>query len=152
MLHEKIATFPVMVQALIAELRTRNPATITKALISRLYPNTVQAAQDEGALKFFETGVKSGVRSEVNKLPPDDEQRHMAEIFPDLFPYISVLKRGTYFVPEVAEYVTISELIEAPEMLDSARKYLRQHGLDTLEEATRLDDLYQAVVRKGRRS
>ena len=151
MLHEKIATFPVMVQALIAEFQTRNPKTIATALIQRLYPNTVQAAQDEGALKLFETGVKSGVRAEINKLPRADAQRHMAELFPHLFPYIAVLKRGTYFVPEVAEYVTISELIEAPEMLDSARKYLRQHGLDTLEEATRLDDLYSAITRKRRK-
>jgi hypothetical protein len=152
MLHEKIATFPSMVQALIVEMQTRNPSVIANGIIERLYPETARAAQTEGAIKFFQNGVKAGVRNEVTKLPRSDEQQHMAELYPDLFPYVAELRRGTYYVPETSEYVTVAELIDSPTMLDSARKYLRQHGLDTIEEAGRLDELYKAVSRKGRRN
>jgi hypothetical protein len=149
MLDQKAATFSATVKGVIAALGTTNPARITEAVIDRLYPRTKAAAEDEGAFTFFQRGVTSGVIS-VNKRPAEArQQQHMADLYPELFPYISALTRASYYVPETEEYVSIGELIDCPSLLDAARRYLRQHGIDTIKEAERLDDLYQAVTRKG---
>ena len=52
-------------------------------------------------------------------------------------------------MPERDEEVSVRELIADPAQLDAARRFMRLKGMQCLDEADRLDRLYEAVMGQG---
>lgn len=140
-------TFASMVLILVKRLGTRSAADITDSLLPRLYPKTKKASEGEGCFAFFRSGVMAAVRREAQQLP-DPNQRDFAQLHSGLMPYVRELGKRAYFVPELNDNITVPELIDTLELLDSARKYMRLKGEQCLDEANRLDALYFAVLRE----
>jgi hypothetical protein len=61
-------------------------------------------------------------------------------------PLVSDLRSKSYFVESAEEYVAVPNLIEDPELLNDARRFMRRKGRECLAEADRLDALYLAVT------
>lgn len=72
------------------------------------------------------------------------------DIAPEIFPFAQQLTNTAYFVPDTEEYLSVLDLTQDLDALDSAREFLRQKGRETLEEATKLDKLYRALREQRR--
>lgn len=144
--------FAAAIEAAVVALRSTKAGVIAKHIIPRLFPKTVDAAEKEGGLVHFEAGVTAAIRLQIKAMPliDADGQESFFKRYPKLFPFIQELSHGTYYTPNVDRYVSIFELCEQPELLDSARKYMRQKSKEIGDEADRLDDLYNAVMRSRR--
>lgn len=150
MLNESL--FATMIESAIIALKTSKPGKIAEEVLPKLFPKTFKAASDEGASAHLLNGFTAAVRAHVKSLPmlAESAQETFFARHPKLFPYIQELSHHTYYSPNVDQYVSIFELCEKPELLDSARKFMRQKGEETIAEADRLDDLYNAVIRTRR--
>lgn len=145
MSREAIAEFYEAVWVSAAQHGMR-PAYITSDILSDLFPQTTFAANDEGASAYLRDGVNKAVKKVLSQKPADEMQGAFSEIDPAFAAYVGNLKRGSYYVESVDEFVTIPDLIKRVHLLDEARKYLRRKGEETLAEAAQLDKLYAAVV------
>jgi hypothetical protein len=76
------------------------------------------------------------------------EQADFDEINPSFRPLVEKLSSATYYVEQLQMHMTVRELIDDPELLDDARRYMRRKGDENLVEARKLDALYEAVIAK----
>jgi hypothetical protein len=120
---------------------------ITNDVIERLFPETCAAASDEGAFSMFRQGVLSAITTILRKsAPANSSQIDLSEISEEFRSIVADLKSRAYFVEALGEQVAIETLIEQPELLDDARKFMRRKSVECAEEAKRLDKLYAAVI------
>lgn len=126
-----------------------NIGLITDAIIRDLFPHTSRAAEDEGADVMLRSGVGQAVRKQIKKPTPIGEQIDLSRVDPPFHSIALELRNHTYFVESLGEFKPVHALIRNPALLDEARKYLQRKGLETLAEADRLDDLYEAVVARA---
>jgi len=119
---------------------------VTNAIIERAFPETFETAEREGCNTMLHGGVKAAVSRYIRNRPATDDQPGFEDICGAFRDYISELKSSAYTVPSRGEAVSVSALIAEPDLLDEARKYMRQKGLECMAEAKRLDDLYLAVT------
>lgn len=150
MLNRRVSDFATMVWEAKRRLGS-NAIRIADDLITRAFPKTVEEASHEGADKMLRSGVISEVKRILTKNIDDDDTIDMSTIEPSFGEIVARLKKGKYFVEEangepVNEYVSVSDLIADPTMLDSARKLMRRKGEECLAEAKVLDELYEAVT------
>jgi hypothetical protein len=124
----------------------RSAPRVTDEIIEKLFPDTCKAADREGAFAMFRQGVVNAVKSVIRGKAPNEHQIDFASIDPSSHSIAEKLRSNAYFVPSADCQMTVDELIADPSMLDEARKFMRQKGLECLEEADRLDDLYEAVT------
>ena len=127
----------------------RSAPRIVDDILCDIFPETSEAAENEGATKILRTGCISEVKRVLRIVPQDEDQARFDEIDATFRPYVAPLQRPSYYVPEREEEVPVAELIAAPDELDAARRFMRRKGMECLAEADRLDLLYQAVVAQG---
>jgi hypothetical protein len=125
----------------------RSAPRIVDAILAEAFPETTSAAAAEGATRILRTGCITEVKRILRAPPGTNAQADLAEIDPSFQPLVERLQRPAYFVPERDEEVPVAALIAAPEQLDAARRFMRRKGMECLEEADRLDRLYEAVRR-----
>lgn len=144
--------FATMIEAAIRTLKTSKPGAIAAEILPKLFPKTFATANEEGADTYLLDGFTSAVRGHIKSIPhtTEEAQESFFKRFPKLFPFIQELSHGTYYTPSVDQFVSIFDLCEKPELLDSARKFMRQKSEEVGKEADRLDDLYNAVIRARR--
>lgn len=123
----------------------RSAPRVTDDIIERLFPDTCRAADREGAFAMFRQGMVAAVKGVIRGKGPDEHQIDFASIDPSFHSIAEKLRSNAYYVPSADCQVTVHELIADPTMLNEARVFMRQKGLECLEEADRLDDLYEAV-------
>lgn len=132
-----------------ADVVGRNAPRIVDYILKSLFPNTANAAEVEGAARIFRNGCIAEVKRELHKWGNGSAQAHFGEIHESFLPHVRALQRPSYFVPELDEEVPVRELIADPAQLDSARRFMRLKGMQCLDEAERLDRLYEAVMGEG---
>jgi hypothetical protein len=148
MLNKRIAEFHSLVWQAVTRVG-RNAARLADEVMGIAFPRTVEEAMREGAFAMLREGVLVDIRR-LLRSAGDLAQRDFATIEPSFRPFVAKLKSGAYWVETLEEYVPVPELIENPELLDDARQFMRRKGIETLEEADKLDELYDAVIRAGR--
>lgn len=148
MLKETLSHFYALVDQAEAEVG-KNAGRITDEVIELAFPETLEAAWQEGCDVMLREGVLSAVKAYIKKPPADDRQRSFADIHPDLLPHAKKLSNAAYWVPRTdgGEHVRVPDLIANLADLDAARKFQRLKGEETLHEADLLDELYEAAVR-----
>lgn len=123
-----------------------NAPRIVDHILAELFPATHRAAEDEGALTILRNGCIAEAKRVLRTEPSDGSQFDFSEISPVFQPLVKRLHRRSYFVASQEEEVPIARLIEAPNLLDEARQFLRRKGEECIAEAERLDELYAAVT------
>ncbi|MFH5773604.1 hypothetical protein ACHFJ0_05080 [Paracoccus sp. NGMCC 1.201697] len=121
---------------------------IADEVIERAFPGTMMNAEMEGCDRMLRVGIIEAIKDYLRKPPACERQRHFAEISEDFGRIAEKLKSDSYFVPGLngeGEYVLIKDLVAKPILLDAARKFMRQKGLECISEAQILDELYEAV-------
>ncbi|WP_295143806.1 hypothetical protein [uncultured Reyranella sp.] len=127
----------------------RSAPRIVDHILKSLFPNTTDAAESEGASRMLRNGCISEVKRVLHKRGNADDQVDFREINSTFLPLVRSLQRPSYFVPERDEEVPVRELIADPAQLDAARRFMRLKGMECLDEADRLDRLYEAVMGEG---
>ena len=127
----------------------RSAPRIVDHILKSLFPNTTDAAEAEGASRMLRNGCISEVKRVLHKHGNADGQVDFREINATFLPLVRSLQRPSYFVPERDEEVPVRELIADPAQLDAARRFMRLKGMECLDEADRLDRLYEAVMGEG---
>jgi hypothetical protein len=145
MLNRRVANFAELVWTTAAKVGNNAPAIADK-IIKRAFPETYSEAQIEGADKMLRTGVIESIKSILKHAASDDNQMDFSEIDPKFSRIVKKLKSKTYFVESAGEYVSVSRLIEEPDLLDDARRHMRRKGMECLAEAKVLDELYAKVT------
>lgn len=146
MLKSHVHSFNDAVWTASGRLSTMNAPRVTDDIISRLFPETVGAASQEGASSIFRNGVLVQVRKVLSAKVDDEGQMSIFDIDPQYRPFAEKLKRGAYYVESLDEFVSLPRLIKEVALLDDARKFLRRKGEETLAEASVLDQLYKATA------
>jgi hypothetical protein len=115
-----------------------------------MFPKTLAAAETEGGDKMFRAGVIGEIKRIVREKDggDDEQQGHFGEIDESFRPLVEALGKSSYYVEQIGVHLTVSELIDDPDLLDDARRYMRRKGDECHAEANRLDALYRAVVAK----
>ena len=132
-----------------ASIVGRSAPRVTDHILQDVFPETVEAAGNEGAFSMLRQGVIGTVTKILRGAAPDERQMDFASIDPRFQSICAELKSQAYYVEAIGEQVAVADLIADPQMLDDARKFMRQKGLECLEEASRLDRLYNAVTDKA---
>jgi hypothetical protein len=146
MLNSRIADLHEMVWDAATKVGN-SPPRISDAIIETAFPRTYSEAKYEGADKILRNGLINEVNRIISKCAPAGaEQIDMAEKFPGFGDIIRSLKSRAYYVVALGEKVPVENLINSPELLDDARKHMRQKGEECLAEADTLDQLYIAVT------
>lgn len=117
---------------------------IADAMMREYWPATSEAAKAEEADSMFRRGVIVAVKEVLRTSPEDIGQLDFGAIDPQFAPLVEPLKRTTYYVPSLEALVPVAALIREPELLNEARKFMRQKGMECLGEARHLDRLYEA--------
>lgn len=96
---------------------------------------------------MFREGVLVMVKKYIRKPPASDRQATFNDIDPTLMPIATRLGSTAYFVPSIdeGEYRSIPELCADLRAMNAARKFMRQKGKETIQEADILDELYYAT-------
>lgn len=144
MLTDKLRPFFDAVNIAVSKHGNNAPA-IADEVISKVFPSTIAAAEEEGADAMLRNGVIKNVKRLIRN-GADRRQYDFAGIAPDFQPIVKQLHSHSHFVPSASEYVHVSDLIAEPALLDEARKFKRQKGEETIAEADILDQLYRAVM------
>jgi hypothetical protein len=129
-----------------ADLVGRNAPRIVDYIVRSLFPNTFNAAEAEGASRILRIGCIAEVKRVLHRSGNNSPQAHVGEVHGSFLPLVRALQRPSYFVPELDEEVPVRELIADPALLDGARRFMRLKGMQCLDEAERLDRLYEAVT------
>lgn len=132
-----------------ADLVGRNAPRIVDDILKALFPNTVSAAEAEGASRILRIGCIAEVKRVLHRSGNSSAQVDFGEMHESFLPLVRALQRPSYFVPERDEEVPVRELIADPNQLDAARRFMRRKGMECLDEAERLDRLYEAVMGQG---
>lgn len=125
------------------------PSHVAADIMEELYPQTLSAAGDEGALAYLRDGINKAVKQVFSAKPKDENQDSLFDIDASLMPHVENLKRFSFYVEAIDEFLTVTDLIKNVRWLDDARKHLRRKGEETLAEASRLDKLYAAVIARS---
>jgi hypothetical protein len=146
MLNTKLDIFYKLVWQAAAKVGY-SASAITDSVMGLAFPETVRAADVEGASVMLRDGVMLSVRR-VLKSCPDDRQIDFGQIAPQFRTIVKKigLKNVRYFVEGISQHVDVADLIAKPHLLDDARKYMRRKGEECIAEADRLDELYFAVT------
>lgn len=145
MLNKRTQDFAMIVLDA-AALVGNNSRRVTDHIMRDTFPNTVAEAEMEGADKMLRSGVIEAVEKILKKQRTPAEQMGFNSIAPALMPIVDTLKSSKYRVEALDELVPIHVLIQNPELLDDARKHMRRKGMECLDEAKSLDELYAAVT------
>lgn len=130
-----------------AATRVGNSAPrVTNEIVETAFPATLRCARDEGAEKMLRRGIISEVKRILRAAGEDADQHDFSQIDPVHWDAVRELKSRSYFVEGTDEYVSVPRLINEPDLLDDARRFMRKKGLECIAEANRLDDLYLAVT------
>lgn len=124
----------------------KNPAAIARDVINQAFPDTAEAAEREGVDAMLRVGVVARIKQILTQ-QAEDNQTDFSEYHEDFRPIVQKLSSHSHHVPSLGEYIHVSALIATPALLDEARVFKRQKGLETLAEADVLDELYYAVTR-----
>jgi hypothetical protein len=81
-----------------------------------------------------------------NSNAPLEGQGDFADISDEFRDIVKKLSSNSHYVPTLQQHMPVGFLISNPDMLDEARQFKREKGLETLAEADVLDELYEAVV------
>lgn len=147
MLNSHRNDFVDTVTAASRRLGTTNAPKIADEVIRLAFPRTSKEAEREGALSMLRVGVINEVKRLVRSFSTEGEtQVDFADINASFAPLVRPLRSKSYFVESIGEYVRVPELIDTPEYLDEARKFMRKKGDECIAEADRLDKLYNAVL------
>jgi hypothetical protein len=144
MLTDKLRVFYDAVNLAIAR-HGKNAPAIANEVINAAFPETAIAAEAEGADAMLRDGVIAKVKKILTK-EAENDQVDFAEIAADFLPIVKRLHGHSHYVPSVGEYVHVGMLIAEPHLLDEARRFKRQKGIETIAEADVLDALYFAVT------
>lgn len=148
MLNNKLHLFYAKLNEAVANHGT-NAGAVTDAIIREAFPETVSAAEQEGADSMLRTGVHEFVSALFKRSPKHHPDQYSLEIPEPFQQIVSKLKGEAHYVEKLGNYVPVSLLIANPEWLDDARKYKRRKGEETIAEASVLDELYEAVTAAG---
>ena len=124
----------------------QNAPKIADAILERAFPRTHAEATIEGADKLLRDGLIATVKSVLRTAGADVEQLDFSDIDEAFREIAGTLKRPSYYVEKLAEYVAVGTLIARPDLLDDARRFLRRKGEECIAEADRLDQLHAAVL------
>ena len=127
----------------------RSAPRIVDHILRSVFPNTTDAAETEGAARILRNGCIAEVKRVLHHSRNGTGQSDFGEVDASFLPLIRSLQRPSYFVPERDEEVSVRELIADPAQLDAARRFMRLKGMQCLDEADRLDRLYEAVMGQG---
>lgn len=149
MLNDRLARFHELVESARSRVGD-SPPRITDEIMAVAFPRTSEEAWREGADKMLRRGVIGAVSEAIRRPARDARQRDMAEVEETFGATVAETMRrlhsDAYYVPSRGEQVAVLEMVEQPELLNEARTFMRQKGLECLEEARTLDDLYAAVA------
>lgn len=127
----------------------RSAPRIVDHILRAVFPKTTTAAEAEGASGMLRTGCIAEVKRVLHSVRDGAGQSDFGEIDASFQSFVRRLRRPSYFVPERDEEVPVRELIADPAQLDAARRFMRLKGMECLDEADRLDRLYEAVMGQG---
>ncbi|WP_066112403.1 MULTISPECIES: hypothetical protein [unclassified Blastomonas] len=144
MLTDKLRVFNDAVNIAIGK-HGKNAAAIANEVIEAAFPATAAAASNEGADAMLRQGVIAKV-TKMLKTENEAGQIDFCDIADDFLPIVKRLHGHSHYVPSIGEYIHVGALIAEPELLDEARRFKRQKGLETIAEADVLDELYAAVT------
>ena len=119
---------------------------IADEMMEAAFPLTCKQARQEGALRMLRTGIISEVKRILRHRDDGLTQADFKEVYSAFAPLVKDLRSKSYFVESAEEYVGVPDLIEDPELLDEARRFMRRKGLECLTEADRLDALFMAIT------
>jgi hypothetical protein len=147
MLNDKLQPFYQAVHAAILEVGNSAPRIADK-VIEEAFPETVEAADREGAATMLRKGVIEFISNYLkrNSNAPLETQGDFSQISSEFADIVGKLHSHSHYVSALEQHMPIGFLIANPEHLDDARQYKRQKGLETLAEADALDELYEAVT------
>lgn len=150
MANDNLQSFYQAVHAAIMEVGNSAPR-IADIVIAEAFPATAEAAEGEGADRMLRDGVIAFLKGYLKRgsnFPPE-EQIDFSDISEEFRSIAKKLSSASHYVPTLQQHMPVSFLIQNPDMLDEARRYKREKGLETLAEADVLDELYEAVVAQG---
>lgn len=146
MLTDKLQAFYQAVHTAMMDVGNSAPR-IADRVINDAFPDTSKAAEREGADKMLRDGIIIFVSKYLKRSAntPIIGQGDFAEISDQFRDIVKKLSNPSHYVPTLQQHMPVGFLIANPDLLDEARKYKRQKGLETLAEADALDELYEAV-------
>jgi len=127
----------------------RSAPRIVDQILRSVFPNTTDAAEAEGASRMLRTGCIAEVKRVLHSARDGNDQSDFGDVDASFLPLVRQLQRPSYFVPERDEEVPVRDLVADPAQLDAARRFMRRKGMECLDEADRLDRLYEAVMGQG---
>ncbi len=147
MLNDKLQSFYQAVHSAMMEVGNNAPR-IADRVIFEAFPDTSEAAEREGADRMLRDGVIIFVAKYLkrNSNAPLEGQGDFADISDEFRDIVKKLSSNSHYVPTLQQHMPVGFLISNPDMLDEARQFKREKGLETLAEADVLDELYEAVV------
>jgi len=145
MLDSQSAAFAERVWEVASQLGNNAP-NIADDIMGAAFPLTCSQARAEGAMRMLRTGIISEVKRILRNRHDVLNQTDFADRCDAFAPLVSDLRSKSYFVESAEEYVAVPDLIEDPELLNDARRFMRRKGRECLAEADWLDVLYIAVT------
>lgn len=127
-------------------LGSRNAPRIADDLLARNFPESMAATERDGLSAILRRGLVEHVTRILKAANDDAAQIDLSEVDPSFRSLVRALKSKSYYVEALAEQVSVARLIAEPALLDDARRFMRRKGLECIEEARRLDALYEAVA------
>lgn len=127
-------------------LGIRSGPAIADAIIGNVFPKTLKSAQAEGAEHILRNGLIAHVSRLLKSTASASAQIDLSSVEATFGEYIRPLKSKSYFVPSREEYVVVADLISRPGEIKEAAANLRKHGRDCIDEADRLELLFEAVT------
>jgi len=148
MLTDKKKAFGDVVRETAAKVGRSAPA-IVQVLLEQYCPQGLHACEQEGVDGYLRNGLAAAVRTIIKDKGGHGPQADFSEIEEtfgrNIVEIVKRLQSDAHFVPSVGEHLPIRELMGDLSLLDEARKFKRQKGIETIEEANRLDQLYEAL-------
>jgi hypothetical protein len=148
MLHDRRTEFVSLVWMTVRRTG-RSAPRIANDLMGRMFPESMVATQKEGGDRYFRAGVIAAIKRVIKQKDKGaPTQADFDEIDPSFRPLVESLGSATYYVEQLRMHMTVRELIDDPELLDDARKFMRRKTDENLAETRKLDALYEAVIAK----
>ncbi|UPT53150.1 hypothetical protein [Synechococcus phage Ssp-JY42] len=145
MLNDQIATLNTLVWEIVSKLGARSAPPVADAVMPLAFARSLPELEQEGGVRFLRDGLIKHIKDLFSRSVPE-EQQDLAEIDPSFGELVARLPKESFFVPSLDAHLSVARLIAEPNLLDEARRFTRQKGLETLATADALDQLYAAVV------